>query len=79
MSSLAPIVLALYVYNICTANIIGAALCSRLLGEAGRIRCANNKILRIFHGRCTSPISGVRIAAPIEFAQHKGYKRIGKA
>jgi hypothetical protein len=39
--------------------------------EAGRIRSANMKFSRIFYVRCASPISGVRISAPIVLAQYK--------
>jgi hypothetical protein len=37
------------------------------------------RFLQIFHIRQASPISEVRIAAPILLVQHKGNKRIGKA
>jgi hypothetical protein len=35
--------------------------------------------LRIFHIHRASPISGVRIAAPIVLTHQKGYERIGEA
>jgi hypothetical protein len=72
-----------------TANIIGAALRSALIGEAVRVRRAFRRsgsfaapirgFSRIFHICRASPISGVRIAAPIVLAQHKGSERIGEA
>jgi hypothetical protein len=37
------------------------------------------RFLWIFHIHCISPISGVRIAAPMILAQHKGNERMGKA
>ncbi len=49
------------------------------IGEARRICSANNKIFVIFQNRRASPISGVRIVAPIVLAQHKERERIGKA
>ncbi len=50
------------------------------IGEARQIRSANTKFLQIFfYVRCASPISGVRIAAPIVLAQHKENERIGEA
>ncbi len=49
------------------------------IGEAGRIISANTKFSRIFYVRCASPISGVRIAAPIVLAQYKDNERIGEA
>jgi hypothetical protein len=42
-----------------------------LIGEAGRFRSANLKILRICHIRRALPVCGVRIVAPIILAQHK--------
>jgi hypothetical protein len=49
-----------------------------LKGEAGRIGSANKKFSWIFYVRCASPISGVRIAAPIVLALHKEDERIGE-
>ncbi len=43
------------------------------IGEAGQIRSANMKFSR------TSPIGGIRMAAPIVLAQHKENERIGEA
>jgi hypothetical protein len=60
-------------------NIIGATLHPVFIGEAGRFRSASNKVSRIFHICRASPISGVRIAAPIVLAQHKKHERIGEA
>ncbi len=77
-------------YIAATANFIGAALHSALIGEAGtrspHLQAKQGKFvapIRSFRGffyvRCASPISGVRIAAPIVLAQHKDNERIGEA
>ncbi len=79
-----PIVLALY------RIVIGATSISALKGEAGRLCCANRRnasnsqrqykvFADFFYVRCASPISRVRIAAPIVLAQHKDNERIGEA
>ncbi len=76
-------------YIAATANIIGAAWHLALIGEAGeRSPCLQAKrsefvapiqsFRGFFYVRCASPISGVRIAAPIVLAQHKENKRIGE-
>ncbi len=68
-----------------TANIIGAAWHSTLIGEAGgmlaapigeagRILNANTKFSQIFYVRCALPIGGVRIAGQIVLAQNKETK-----
>ncbi len=62
-----------------TANTIGAEILTPLIGEAGPIRSANYDISRTFFIRRASPISGVKIAAPIVLALHKGQNRIGEA
>ncbi len=50
------------------------------IGKAGRIRSVNMKFsLIFFYVRCTSPIGGVRIVAPIVLAQHEENERIGEA
>jgi hypothetical protein len=49
------------------------------IGEAGQIRSANMKFLRIFLFHCALPIGGERIAGPIALALHKGNERIGEA
>ncbi len=50
------------------------------IGEAGQIRSANKKFLRIFfYIRCASPIGRVWIAEPIVLAQHKENERIDEA
>ncbi len=69
-------------YIAATANIIGAARHSALIGEAGErlphLQAKRGEFIapiRSFRGffnvRFASPISGVRIAAPIVLAQHK--------
>jgi hypothetical protein len=82
MSDEEPTVLALY------RNVIGAILHPVLKGKAGRLRCANwqsgansQRQLEVFTDfffiRCASPIGGVRVAAPIVLAEHKGNEIIG--
>jgi hypothetical protein len=66
MSDLAPILLA---------------LCRKYYWRYVAL-CADRPIIRfswIFHIRCASFISGVRIVAPIVLAQHKEHERIGEA
>jgi hypothetical protein len=74
MSDLAPKLLALCrKYNL-------ALLCTlRLAAKRGAVAAPIIRLSRIFHIRRASPISGVRIAAPIVLAQHEGHKRIGEA
>ncbi len=75
--------------RIATANIIGAAWHSVLLGEAGErllhLQAKRGEFVApirsfcgFFYVRCASPISGVRIAAPIVLVQHKENERIGE-
>jgi hypothetical protein len=76
------------------ANSIGRILKQQLkknpalIGKAGH-SCASigkawfaapiTKIRGFFYVRCTSPRSGIKIAAPIVLAQRKGHKRRGEA
>jgi hypothetical protein len=69
MSNLAPILLALF----------SGARSPRLLAKQGAFAVPIRKFSRIYHNCHASPISGVRIAAPIVLAQHQGNERIGKA
>ncbi len=73
-----------------TANITGAEWQKALIGEAGNrsphLQAKRGEFVapiirfsRIFHICRPSPISGVRIAAPIVLAQHKEHERIGEA
>ncbi len=82
MNNVAPIVLA----QEDTANIIGSVLHPALIGKARRLWAKQGEFpapIKKFRGffflRCTSPISGVKIAAPIVLTQYKGHKRIDKA
>ncbi len=73
-----------------TANIIGAAWLTALIGEVGK-RSPHQYAKRgefvapiqsfrgFFYVRCASPLGGIRIAAPIVLAQHKENERIGEA
>ncbi len=57
-------------------------ICARptLIGEAGAFAAPKLKIRGFFLLICrASPLSGVRIAAPIVLAQYKEYERIGEA
>ncbi len=73
-----------------TANIIGAAWLTALIGEAGKrsphLQAKRGEFVapiqsfrRFFKVRCASPICGTRIAVPIVLAQHKENERIGEA
>ncbi len=61
------------------ANRRSGGMLAAPIGEAPQIRSANMNFSRNFYVRCASPISGVRIAAPLVLAQHKENERIGKA
>ncbi len=62
-------------------SVIGATSIPALKGEAGRGKFTAPKIRFswIFHIRRATPISGVRIVAPIVLAQHEEHERIGEA
>ncbi len=73
-----------------TTNIIGTVWHSALIGEAGErsphLQAKGSEFVApirsfpgFFYVRCASPISRVRIAAPIVQAQHKLNERIGEA
>ncbi len=48
------------------------------IGEAGCICRANNENSQICYVHCASPVSGMKIAAPIVLAQHQEHGRIGE-
>ncbi len=73
-----------------TANIIGAAWQTALIGEVGKrsphLQAKRGEFVapiqrfrRFFYVRCASPIGGLRIVVPIVLAQHKEKERIGEA
>ena len=49
------------------------------IGKAGEFVAPIRSFGGFFYVRCASPISGVRIAAPIVLALHKDNERIGEA